>query len=1023
MKLNHLIYSAIFLFCSIAVAGQESLYHTSTDQDYRKGIELYDNGKYSAAQQFFDKYLESHPNDNSEQISNSSYFSAMCSIQLLNNDAESRVQKFLKENTDNPLSNNIRFNLAGYFYQRRSYNSALDYYKLVDESTLPAADREEFHFMSGYCYFLKEEYDEARYHFSQIKDGNTKYAAPAVYYYSHINYTQDNYETALEGFLRLKDDQNFGPIIPYYVTQIYFRQEKYDKVVEYAPSLMDRAAESRKAELAGMIGSSYIKLNRFKEAIPYLEQSLESNRYATRENKYELAYAYYKTGDYEKAGELFSQVSGSNSLLSQNALYHLADCQIRMDEKNKARMAFSSASKMDFDEDIKQDALLNYALLTYELDYSPFNEAIQALNDYITLYPDSKRSDEAQHYLVMAYLNAKNYKLALASLDKIRNKNSEMKRAYQKIAYYRGLELFSNLNLNEAIQLFDESTQYGIFDNELYALSLYWKGEALYRLGEYMQAIEQFNSFLSQPGASRYNEYSLGYYNLAYCYFNIKQYADARIWFKKFTDLAQNQRGTILADAYNRLGDCYYVQTDYAQAINYYDRAGNLGTLNTDYALYQKALALGASGRNAEKLSALDQLLKQYPNSSYKIDAEFEMAETYVKLNQTDWAIISFSDIVSNYPKSNYVKESLLNLGLLYFNSDMENEAIRCYKRVIEEYPGTPEAENALLGLKNVYIAINRTDDYFSYIDGLGILSTEDMKEQDALSFSAAERLYMSGDYTQALRNLGSYIDHNPDGRYLINAHFYRGDCHYRAKEYEEALHDFEYVISQPRNSFTEQALLGASRIRYSLKDYSGATETYRRLEEIAADRNNLLEARFGLIRCYYLTEDYTRIPELADRILLSESVSPEQQREARFLKAKALLTRDRQMLALEEFKILAHEVTSVEGAESKYRVAEIYYQRNEPAEAENVIADFADKTTPHQYWMAKSFLLWADIFADRGDVFQASQTLQSLIDYYENSDDGIIAQAKEKQSRLQQEQEQQQTPADEAPEIEIELN
>ena len=48
-------------------------------------------------------------------------------------------------------------------------------------------------------------------------------------------------------------------------------------------------------------------------------------------------------------------------------------------------------------------------LLTYELDYSPFNEAVQALNEYLDLYPNSKRSDEATNYLVMAYLNAKNY--------------------------------------------------------------------------------------------------------------------------------------------------------------------------------------------------------------------------------------------------------------------------------------------------------------------------------------------------------------------------------------------------------------------------------------------------------------------------------------------------------------------------------------------------------------------------------------------------------------------------------------
>ena len=111
-------------------------------------------------------------------------------------------------------------------------------------------------------------------------------------------------------------------------------------------------------------------------------------------------------------------------------------------------------------------------------------------------------------------------------------------------------------------------------------------------------------------------------------------------------------------------------------------------------------------------------------------------------------------------------------------------------------------------------------------------------------------------------------------------------------------------------------------------------------------------------------------------------------------------------MLALDEFKKVATEVKSAEGAESKYRIAEIYYQRKEIENAEKVISDFADKTTPHQYWMAKSFLLWADIFRDKGDDFQAIQTLQSLIDYYEKTDDGILDEAKAKKKLLADKQE-----------------
>ena len=98
--------------------------------------------------------------------------------------------------------------------------------------------------------FLKRIMTNARLAFNQIKDLDTKYTAPALYYYAHINYTQGNYETSLESFLRLKDDGNFGPIVPYYLTQIYYKQKKYDDVIKYAPTLMENVSEKRGPEIS-----------------------------------------------------------------------------------------------------------------------------------------------------------------------------------------------------------------------------------------------------------------------------------------------------------------------------------------------------------------------------------------------------------------------------------------------------------------------------------------------------------------------------------------------------------------------------------------------------------------------------------------------------------------------------------------------------------------------------------------------------------------------------------------------------
>lgn len=1012
MNLKSIVIMLVTLSICVPHTAQQTYYHTSEDLQYSKGLELYRNGKYSAAQQFFDEYARKHHGENTDLVSNCEYYAALCAIKLFNNDAESRAIHFLGRNPENPLRNDVVYNLAGYYYQRKSYSKALEYYEKTEVSRLGKDDRAEFYFKSGYCYFLKDDFTNARLAFNQIKDLDTKYTAPALYYYSHINYTQGNYTTALEGFTRLSSDQNFGPIVPYYTTQIYFKQKKFDEVVRNAPNLMESVSEKRTPEMVRIIGESYVHLALYEEAIPYLEKYLQTSGPVSREDKYSLAYAYYKTANYAKAAELFSQITGSDSPLSQNALYHLADCHLRLDEKNKARMAFSSASKMEYDQAIREDALFNYALLTYELDFSPFNEAVQALNEYLDLYPNSKRSDEANNYLVMAYLNAKNYRLAMASIDKIRNKNTEIKKAYQKIAYYRGLELFSNLQFAESIEMLSNSSTFGNQDNKIYSLGLYWKGEAYYRLNDYTRSIDNYTLFLAQPGVFTYEEYAPAHYNLGYCYFALKQYEDAILWFKRYTGMTRNRQQDILADVYNRLGDCYFVQMDYANAVNFYDMAIKTGRGNIDYALLQKGLALGVTGRNNEKIATLNQLMTTYPKSAYSADVLYQMAESYVKLNQNDKAVTMYKKVVSDYPKSSYNKKSLLNLGLLYFNMNGNDEAIKYYKQVINDFPGSDEAENAMIGLKNVYVDNNSVDSYYNYVKSLGILTSADLIEQDSLTYLSAEKIYMSGDYVKAAQSLGNYINQHPDGRFVLNAHFYKGDCSYRANDYTEALESFDYIISHSTSRFTEPALLGASRIKFRQKDYSAAAEYYSRLEEVAEVKSNLLEARMGMIKCYSLLEDHNKVIDLADRILLTEKLSPEQERETRFAKAKALLARDRQMLALEEFRKVASDVKNAEGAESKYRIAEIYYGRKEIENAEKEISDFANKTTPHQFWMAKSFLLWSDIFVDKGDDFQAIQTLQSLIDYYEKPDDGILDAAKAKRKLLADRQEKANTPA-----------
>ncbi|WP_234409015.1 tetratricopeptide repeat protein [Marinilabilia salmonicolor] len=127
--------------------------------------------------------------------------------------------------------------------------------------------------------------------------------------------------------------------------------------------------------------------------------------------------------------------------------------------------------------------------------------------------------------------------------------------------------------------------------------------------------------------------------------------------------------------------------------------------------------------------------------------------------------------------------------------------------------------------------------------------------------------------------------------------------------------------------------------------------------------------------------------------------------REARYLKAKAHTELGEKDLAFEEFQKLKVNPSSPEGAEARYRVADILFQRNNIDKSEEEIFDFVNVGTPHQYWIARCFLLLADIYEKRGELFQARQYIESLLENYKETDDDIRDRANKRLKELEKAQ------------------
>jgi TolA-binding protein len=968
---------------------------------YNRGMELFAKEKYVAAIKCFDSFLADRELPDGQRREDAAYYSAVSSMKLFNPDAEFRMISFINNYPGSYRIYDAWVALGDYFYQNKNYRKASTCYDKVNRAELVKDNLPSFCFKNGYSHLMRGDKKIAMLMFSEIKDVDTDYTSPALYYFSHLAYEDKMYETALEGFLRLKEDETFGPVVPFYIVQILYLKKDYDGILTLAPGLLKSAGQQRAVELYRFIGDAYYNKGNYREAISYLEKYAAGAKASAREDRYQLGYCYYKTGEADKAIAVFLELTAASDVLSQNIWCLLGDSYLKKGDKKRARFAFGQASLMDFDRKLKEESLFNYAKLTFEVSDSPFGESIIAFQEYIDLFPGSDRIEEVYNYLVATYMQIKNYKAALSSLDKIANKPPRLEEAYQRVSFFRGLELLKNMELQAAADMFDKSLKYEKYNRELRARAIYWRGEAFYRLGRYDQAMEDYKQFMGIPGAMLLKEYKTARYNLGYTYFNNKEYSQALTNFKAFEADSKDVLPPVLADCRNRIADCYFVNTNYSQAIDYYNMVIGYGKVDADYAMFQKAFALGLTNNHRGKADMLTTLISTFPTSKYIPAAWFERGRANVTNKETKRGEADFNQLITSYQASPYVPRAMVQLGLLYFDNNENDKAIGQFKKVITGYKSSPEARYALTGLKNAYADMNDVASYFAYVKTLGGYGDVSTSEKDSLMYSSGERLYMAGNCARATETFVSYLDEFQNGIFRVNALFYLADCAYSLKKFDEAEKYFSEIIQQPGNNFIQQSLLALGEINFRKEDFSKALAYYERLEKAAEAQDYTVEALRGGLRSAYQAGDPVKTIAIASRIAAVQGIPEELGREALFMSGKAFYSQNQDEEALAAFRKLAVEVVSVQGAESKYRVAELLNRKKQVAEAEKVINEFIDQNTPHQYWMARMFLLLADISTAKGDKIQAIATLRGLKDIYPVDNDGIIDEVKAKLDAL----------------------
>ncbi len=899
------------------------------------------------------------------------------------------MEDYLKQYPDSRHANRIEAMMASIYFEEGKYQEAIALYRSCNLDALADKERDEAALKLATSYLKVGNLEEAKVWFTLVKEVSRSHQADAVYNLGYIDYVEGRYDAALKAFTSLQTDDEYDALVPYYIGEIYLLRGEYQKADEVASDYLRHfAGHKDEAEMMRIQGEARYGMKDYLAAVSSLEGYVNAVASPQRKAMYELGMGYYHTGAYLKATEMLGRTTLVQDALAQNANLHMGLAYLQLKERNQARMAFEQASIGNYDKAVKEQALYNYALCIHETSYSPFAESVTVFERFLNEFPNSRYRERVNDYLVETYMNTRSYDAALKSIAKISKPGPRIMEAKQKILFRLGTQAFANARFAEALQYFNRSLEVGQYNPSVKADAYYWRGEANYRLGNYKNAGQDLRRYLDLANDKRSQEYALALYNLGYTDFKQKNYGSALNWFNRFVAGGANDNRQVLADAYNRMGDCNFYARKFDDARRSYDRAEQIDPSLGDYSLFQEGFVKGLQRDYAGKIQTLNQLITNYPQSQYIDDALYEQGRAFVQLEDNANAIERFQLLVKNFPQSNMARRAANEVGLLYYQDDKYPEAIAAYKNVINNYPGSEEARLAQRDLKSIYIDLNKVDEYADFASTIPGGANFDVNERDSLTYVAAERVYMRGEMAEARNSFVKYLQTFPEGAFSLNANYYIGLIDYNGRNYESATAHLNKVLEYPNNKYSEEAMMMSAEMAYLAKDYTKSLELYKLLKDRASTPERRQMAATGMLRSAAMSGNNEETILAATAVLADTKVDPELESEARHYRSKALVNVGQMQHAVEDWQVLAQDTRNVYGAEAKYRLAQYLFDAGKTSEAEKEVLNYLEVSTPHTYWLARGFVLLSDIYAKLDRKLEARQYLLSLKQNYQADDD-----------------------------------
>lgn len=549
-------------------------------------------------------------------------------------------------------------------------------------------------------------------------------------------------------------------------------------------------------------------------------------------------------------------------------------------------------------------------------------------------------------------------------------------------------------------------------------------GMSYFKLGEYDVAKGELSNYfdlLADGDPDPEAQYAMG----VICY-REGDHAEA----EEYLEPLSERRDEIGQGACFTLGQIYVERGDASQGALMFDRAIDIAADKqlTEMAMYNYVTTLTRGGKVpfASSAKMLEQFVKRYPDSRYAADVESYLAIAYYNDRNYKEALRCINSIANPDSATLSIKQKVLyELGVESMTNGGAQQAVKYLQDGLKIQGGDAAMRaQASLWLGDALYSLGKYSDALKSYQAFANSKTNQNRALGYYDLGYCQ--YKLGKYAEAAKSFGLALNAKTglDSRQLEDAKLRRADCLYYQGSYKEASKlynesasenetDADYAIYRrammagmsgdnagklrdlallereyPESRWLSAALLEQARTYEHLGQTANAADAYKRRLAITTDVD--IDELVKVAATMDAASRWSDLLEVVDKIERAGGLEPEEMSEISMYKADALAGTGQHKAARELYEELSQTPSSLAGAKGAVMAAEMMIKSGDYAAARKRMEQFADEGTPHEYWLARGYIVLAEAIHAQGNNSLAKQYLEALQENYPATDDDI---------------------------------